>query len=81
VSDVDEPTDWDEPIERKPRSKSHVAMGNVMYGLAEIYEGKPPRGPEASQEVDLAGQDDGLKIDFDPDDPTATRVIIERPAR
>jgi hypothetical protein len=77
VSEQHEPEITDDPPPRPPKPRIEVAMGRAMMGMAELIEGKPPRDPEASQLVDEAGQDDGLKIEFDPDDPTATRVIID----
>lgn len=55
-------------------AKAVVGVGNV---IGELVEGKPPRDEVvAEQQADDDLDDDGLKLAFDPDDPTRTSVEL-----
>ncbi len=61
------------PAGRTPLAKAVVGVGNV---IGELVEGKPVKDPsqiEAEADDDL---DDGIKLRFDPDDPSATSIEI-----
>ncbi len=55
-------------------ARAVVAVGNV---IGELVEGKPPKDEVvAEQQADDTDDDEGLKIDFDPDDPGASSIQL-----
>ncbi len=55
-------------------AKAVVGVGNV---IGELVEGKPPKDEVvAEQQADDDLDDEGLKIAFDPDDPTTTSIEL-----
>jgi hypothetical protein len=75
---VDEPdlTAFDERIEPTRWSPGAVALGRAMNAIGEIVEGRPPKDQAEVHAEDLDDQPD-LDLVFDPDDPTATRIVVE----
>lgn len=64
-------------IRPEGRSLGAEAMLRVGSVIGELIEGKPPKDEVvAEQRLDDDHDDDGLLIDFDPDDPTGTSVQI-----
>ncbi len=50
-----------------------VAVGNV---IGELVEGKPPKDQAVAEAEAEDAKDDGLKLEFDPDDPSSTSVEL-----
>lgn len=64
-------------IRPEGRSLGAEAMARVGSVIGELVEGKPPKDEMvAEQRVDDDEDDDGLIINFDPDDPTGTSVQL-----
>jgi hypothetical protein len=59
-------------------SPTGVVLGAAMMGLHKGIYGDIEK-PEIVVEIGAKGQDDGLKVELDPDDPAHSRVVIERP--
>jgi hypothetical protein len=73
-------TDGDDDGERRvyaPKldSPTGVVLGAAMMGLQKGMYGDVEK-PEIVIEVGAKGRDDGMKIDLDPDDPSASAVIV-----
>lgn len=51
-----------------------VRVGNI---IGELVEGKPPRDQAVAEAEASDDQDDGLKLSFDPDDPTSTSISLD----
>lgn len=76
-------TELDPDTERRvyaPRlsSPSGVVLGAAMVGLHKGMYGDVEK-PEIVVEIGAKGQDDGIKIDLDPDDPSHSTVVVDRP--
>jgi predicted DNA-binding protein (MmcQ/YjbR family) len=54
-------------------ARAVVAVGNV---IGELVEGKPAKEDVVAEAEADDAQDDGLKLEFDPDDPTSTSVEL-----
>lgn len=54
-------------------AKAIVGVGNV---IGELIEGKPPKDQTVAEQLAEDDHDDGLKVDFDPDDPTGTSIEL-----
>jgi hypothetical protein len=72
-----------EPVEETDRrvyapklsSSGATVLGAAMMGLEQAMYGVVAK-PEVTVEVDADGQDDGIKVMLDPDDPTQSTVVI-----
>ena len=72
-----------EPVEDADRrvyapklsSSGATVLGAAMMGLEQAMYGVVGK-PEVTVEVDADGQDDGIKVSLDPDDPTQSTVVI-----
>ena len=67
----------DDPRVYAPRLSSPVStvLGAAMMGLQKGMYGDVEK-PEVIIEVDANGQDDGIKVVLDPDDPTQSTIIV-----
>lgn len=54
-------------------ARAVVGVGNV---IGELVEGKPPKDQAVAEAEADDAQDDGLKLDFDPDDPSGTSIEL-----
>lgn len=54
-------------------ARAVVAVGNV---IGELVEGKPPKDQAVAEAEADDAKDDGLKLEFDPDDPSQTSVEL-----
>lgn len=61
------------PGGRSMTSQMIVGVGNV---IGELVEGKPPKDQTVAEEVAPDDHDDGLRIDFDPDDPSGSTIQL-----
>jgi hypothetical protein len=57
-------------------SPGGVVLGAAMMGLQKGIYGDVEK-PEIVIEAEANGRDDGMKIDLDPDDPSASTVVVE----
>jgi hypothetical protein len=73
-------TEFDAPADQRafaPRldsPASHV-VGAAMTGLFNVIYGEQAK-PDVVIEAEANGKDDGMKIDLDPDDPSASTVVL-----
>ena len=69
------PTDPDtgraHPLTRVARTSGGSVLGAAMLGLERAIYGERPQ-----TEVVEVADDDGLKLDLDPDDPGSSRLIL-----
>ncbi len=56
-------------------SRGSAVLGAAMLGLQRGIYGDVDK-PEIVIEVDADGQDDGIKIALDPDDPSQSTIVI-----
>ena len=59
-------------------SPAGVVLGAAMVGLEKAMYGDVEK-PEIVIEVAANGRDDGTKIELDPDDPSASTVVVSTP--
>jgi hypothetical protein len=59
-------------------SPAGVVLGAAMMGLQKGMYGEVDK-PEIVIEVPAKGKDGGAKIDLDPDDPSASTVVVAGP--
>ena len=59
-------------------SPAGVVLGAAMMGLEKGMYGDVEK-PEIVIEVAAKGRDDGTKIELDPDDPSASTVVVSTP--
>src|SRR4051812_3521646 len=59
-------------------SSAGVVLGAAMMGLQKGMYGDVEK-PEIVIEVPAKGRDDGQEVDLDPDDPSASTVVIHAP--
>jgi len=75
----DEPADesTEEPRVYAPRlsSRGSTVLGAAMMGLQIGMYGEVDK-PEITIEADANGQDDGIKVELDPDDPSQSTIVI-----
>jgi hypothetical protein len=56
-------------------SPGAVVLGAAMMGLQKGIYGDVEK-PEVTIEAEANGQDDGMKIDLDPDEPSQSTVVV-----
>jgi hypothetical protein len=56
-------------------SPGSVVLGAAMMGLQKAMYGEVEK-PEVVIEVDAKGQDDGVKVVLDPDDPSQSTIVV-----
>jgi hypothetical protein len=76
----DESTDESTEDERRvyaPRlnSRGSIVLGAAMMGLQIGMYGEVDK-PEITIEADANGQDDGINVELDPDDPSRSTIVI-----
>lgn len=56
-------------------SAAGVVLGAAMVGMHNAMFGESSK-PNVVIEAEASGNDDGLKIDLDPDDPAGSTVVV-----
>lgn len=78
---MDDPPDEDLAADDRPhrpparRISGADVVGAAMLGMEQAIYGRVSR-PEIVVESDADGQDDGLRLDLDPDDPAASTLLL-----
>jgi hypothetical protein len=74
---ANETTDDDDRRVYAPKLSSPVStvVGAAMMGLQKGIYGDIEK-PEVVIEIDASGQDDGVKVVLDPDDPSQSTIVV-----
>ena len=80
-SEINEENDDGSNPWRISRTATGTALGNALLGLQYALQGRPDDRPPIVIEASGDHKDDEVEVHLDPDDPSASTVVIHRDAK